>query len=199
MGCKISRKSVKEAADPGYNRIMSQSRSNHGTIVFPNHSCVALWTHEVTGQISDGHWENSGPRDHFRFWCSLETRVEEASKPRVEAARPWECKRWYYGLNSLVSMKHDDGTYVLRGRMINLGRMADAAAKLGRPMEYEQRIAAEEMPETLKEFLEKAKGNERFNLAVPYDLALEYYSTQYGLSELRRDVGFIRAAMETMK
>lgn len=29
-----------------------------------------LWEEELSGQISDGHWENSGPNDHWQPWCN---------------------------------------------------------------------------------------------------------------------------------
>lgn len=34
-----------------------------------------LLDHELTGQISDGHWENSRPQEHYRSWCRAEVTV----------------------------------------------------------------------------------------------------------------------------
>lgn len=30
-----------------------------------------LWEEELLGQISDGMWENVGPRDHYRDWMDV--------------------------------------------------------------------------------------------------------------------------------
>lgn len=38
---------------------------------------ATLWEREIVGQLSDGHWENSIPRDHCRPWCSAEVCVGE--------------------------------------------------------------------------------------------------------------------------
>ena len=44
-------------------------------ITFRNKVQAVLWKHEITGQISDGRWENSGPRDHYEDWCNAEVEV----------------------------------------------------------------------------------------------------------------------------
>ncbi len=36
------------------------------TIVFANNNQVILYECELSGQISDGHWENASPRDHWK-------------------------------------------------------------------------------------------------------------------------------------
>jgi hypothetical protein len=195
-------------------------KKDNGSIILPNASSAAIWEHEVTGQISDGKWENSGPRDHWQFWGRLAVKVQPGVT-RVEHPRRWECKRWYYGLSSLYNLKWDASeqanggkVYVLRDRMVNLGRIATAAEKTeaftgslfataeekrAAAVGYEQRIAAEEMPDNYEAFKELAATNERFRKAVSNDLAFHYYMTSYGIKELKRDVAFIKAAMETMK
>ena len=166
-----------------------------GTILLPTASALALWEHEVTGQISDGTWENASPRDHYQFWCRLD---REKGSPAVKQTRG-HCKRWYYGLTRLYTMKWEDGTYILRTRMINKGRLAKAHEALGGRFEdfgYEQRYAAEEMPATLEEFT--SKTDERFRKAVSDELAAKYYETEYALDDLKKDIRSIAAAMKTM-
>lgn len=169
-----------------------------GTIFLPTASALALWKHEVTGQISDGTWENASPREHYQFWCRLE---RAKGTPAVQQTSG-HCKRWYYGLNTLVSMKWSEGEgggYILRGRMLNMGRLAMAHEALGGRFEdfgYEQRYAAEDMPATLEEFT--SMTDERFRKAVPDELARQYYATDYTLVDLRKDIRAIAAAMKTM-
>ena len=39
-----------------------------------------LMDHELSGQISDGNWENATPRDHWVSWCKAEVLVEPANR-----------------------------------------------------------------------------------------------------------------------
>jgi hypothetical protein len=36
-----------------------------------------LFVYELTGQLSDGHWENARPSNHWRSWCDAEVLVGE--------------------------------------------------------------------------------------------------------------------------
>lgn len=35
-----------------------------------------LWEEELSGQISDGHWENASPHDHWEAWCRAKVVVD---------------------------------------------------------------------------------------------------------------------------
>lgn len=48
------------------------------TVGFENAVQAALYNHEMTGQMSDGQWENSGPHDHWRESSSAEGVVDKA-------------------------------------------------------------------------------------------------------------------------
>lgn len=43
-----------------------------GKVHLKTKEAVVLWKHEVTGQISDGAWENARPLEHWKFWCDAE-------------------------------------------------------------------------------------------------------------------------------
>lgn len=36
---------------------------------------------ELDGQISDGHWENARPYDHWKVWCDAKVRVATPGEP----------------------------------------------------------------------------------------------------------------------
>lgn len=40
-----------------------------GTLRVRNLAQKILWEEELTGQLSDGRWENSRPHDHWEPWC----------------------------------------------------------------------------------------------------------------------------------
>lgn len=50
-----------------------------GTIAFRNADQRVLWECELTGQISDGQWENSLPQDHWEAWCRAQSIVDPAN------------------------------------------------------------------------------------------------------------------------
>jgi hypothetical protein len=45
------------------------------TINFRNNVQAVLFQVELSGQISDGMWENARPYDHWQPWCGAEVRV----------------------------------------------------------------------------------------------------------------------------
>lgn len=49
-------------------------------IVFANNIQKALWENELRGQISDGVWGNSRPRDHYKVWCNAKVEVAKAGE-----------------------------------------------------------------------------------------------------------------------
>lgn len=71
-----------------------------------------LYVEEITGQISDGHWENSGPRDHYQDWCRCEVAVGD------NAGRDFHTRKTNYNLLS------KDLLEVIGQRMIHFGRLA---------------------------------------------------------------------------
>lgn len=53
-------------------------RKSSGTITFTSLTQFINWEFEISGQISDGNWENSRPFDHWKFWTSLTARFDES-------------------------------------------------------------------------------------------------------------------------
>jgi hypothetical protein len=160
-----------------------------GTITLPTNSAAAIWSKELTGQFSDGMWENAGPRDHWKFWCGLTVDVGDVAK--VETTRPWECKKTRYGIASLYPIVGD--------RMVNVGRMGTVT------LNHDALYAAEYMPATFAEWAaKKASGKwpydhvARYMEAVYPEIANAYYKSSYNVKDMKRDVAAIKAAMRTM-
>jgi hypothetical protein len=63
-------------------------------ITFRTQNQLILWKTELVGQLSDGHWENSRPYDHWKDWCNATALVG----PNV--GRDFYPKRDVYGLTS---------------------------------------------------------------------------------------------------
>jgi hypothetical protein len=51
-----------------------REQAKHYTLTFRNKAQEALWNEELTGQISDGMWENT-PNTGYEFWGAVKTAV----------------------------------------------------------------------------------------------------------------------------
>jgi hypothetical protein len=78
-----------------------------GQIRFANKTQVWLWTCELEGQISDGMWENSGPRDHWQEVCGADVIVGEPGLTNIYPRRSYGFRRLveYVGDRMLVTGK----------------------------------------------------------------------------------------------
>lgn len=187
------------------------SKKNSGTMVLPTLTAAALWNHEILGQLSDGRWENSTPRNHHSFWCSLTVKVEPGSDPKVEAES--YALRTKYNLRALFDLGKDCSCrYNIRDRMVRMGRMALALARLDRPMDHDHAYVAAHMPETTAEFIAKRNqvlATSKYDweiahwTAVTQETALVYYTqpdvVAYGLKQMKADVDLIKVAMMTVR
>lgn len=179
------------------NRLRTPRRT--GTISLQTASQVALWQLELVGQISDGLWEGARPMGHFEFWCQLEVKLDPYAALRVETSCPSAITKSSYAFGRLKKEAPD-----VWARMVSLGRLATAAHIIGHPMEYEQALAAEDMPPALDSYLERLAAtpaaHERFLKAVPQQLANLYYvhCGWYDERRLSKDVAAIKAAMSNV-
>jgi len=64
-------------------------------IYFKNKAQAILYTTEMTGQISDGHWENATPSNHYKDMTAAEIRID----PTRPGTKNFVPKR-YYGFSS---------------------------------------------------------------------------------------------------
>lgn len=170
-----------------------------GQIFLPTLSACALWEHEITGQLSDGMWENAAPHDHWMFWCRLTLQFDPSKLASVVTENRYQCRKTGYNIAALY--EH------VGARMVNLGRLATAAAKLGMvSLSHDHRYAAEDMPATYEEFTQIRKGEKQVHELtkkhldqVSEELAHAYYNTKYEMKHLRADVKLIKTAMKSVE
>jgi hypothetical protein len=164
-----------------------------GTITFTTASALAVWKHEVLGQLSHGMWENTVPLDHWKFWGRLDSAVGADNK--VETDKGYLCMKTGYNIAGLY--KH------VGERMLGHGRMAKA---LGR-VEERYRGASEVLHElgTLEAFDEARERDladtwfkEKLDRVKRADAEL-FYITEYTMRDLRADVARIKRAMKTVR
>lgn len=58
-----------------YNIPVDKYTGKNCILYLKNMSQLFLYEYQLTGQISDGLWENSKPREHWRFWANVEVKI----------------------------------------------------------------------------------------------------------------------------
>jgi hypothetical protein len=168
------------------------------TLFLRNIEQVALFKMELSGQISDGHWENSRPHDHWQVWCRA--KVVVAPKGTAPGRNFW-AKRDRYGLTSSMLLS------IVGGRMLGQVRLAQQFGLAGAE-ELESCLGCGEEGAFTPTFDDPAKyaadGNEywaekvwrlkKFDLKVAETHALH---GNYGKRELLKDLREIAEAMRT--
>lgn len=101
-----------------------ESEDQVNTFTVANRAQQVIFEHELKGQLSDGHWENSTPHNHWRNWCDAEVKVGE------NIGRNFYARRKYNFLNPdlLDVVQHRMRLYVMIDKAFG-----EAAIK---PLEY---------------------------------------------------------------
>jgi hypothetical protein len=170
--------------------------SNKGVIFLPTTSSFLLWDWEITGQLSDGAWENTKPDDHWIFWANLEPKL---GQPQVQSdQRPLKTG---YNLSSLLEYVGDE--------MLKYGRFGKAIGQNVIDMKTNKRSIIEAFPEEGPFELEEFKNNimkKRNYLNNPsywegitQEMINKYYATKYEIKDLRKDLSSIKIAMKNIK
>lgn len=66
---------VLDAETKKWKILVKESKINEGTIVWANNAQKILWDEELSGQVSDGYWENSSPRGHYKEITAAESAI----------------------------------------------------------------------------------------------------------------------------
>lgn len=83
------------------------------TLAFRNNAQAALFKYELAGQISDGHWENSRPHDHYKPWCHADVIVD-----------PNNLGKDFYAQRESYNFSSKDLLEVIGDRMLYKARLA---------------------------------------------------------------------------
>lgn len=159
-----------------------------GTIYLPTNSAIAVWTHEILGQMSDGMWENARPDDHWMFWHDLKI---AKGAPAVKVQSGGSPSRTSYGFAGLLP--------VIGDRMVALGKMGTITD------DEDMLHAAEYMPATLEEWTKgKETGKWPYSFVGNYmakitpEIAERFYRTNYSMSNLKSDLKLITTAIKNV-
>lgn len=87
----------------------------HGTLYVRNEDQRVLFEQELRGQLSDGHWENTMPLNHWRPWSDCAVVV---AAPNAPTGRTFGVSRKHYRIASRELLD------VVEPRMLRLVRLA---------------------------------------------------------------------------
>lgn len=165
-----------------------------GEIKFNEPQLYALWRYEISGQISDGHWENAEPLDHWKFWCSLIPSYD-SSLPESQVIIYPDRHRVAKNAYAIVDLSE-----LLSDRMLRLGRLAKSLPNVLSNSSFVQNVlynSNNQAPNTLAEFLTKFNAKE--DVAFSLVQAVSYYTAEYTRKDLRKDLRKISRLMKTVK
>ena len=158
----------------------------------------AIFEMELKGQLSDGHWENASPRNHWEPWSDAEVVVAQNGEA---LGREFYARRDRYDYNSKKLRE------VVSGRMIAYARLARAGFTLAEISVLEYAIdgfTEMQVPTTfaIPEWVVKYATDEKdtaskrhygevlakLNAFVPAVVEAALQDTSYGQPELKRDL-----------
>lgn len=154
-----------------------------------------LFVHELCGQLSDGHWENSRPSDHWEPWCDAVVIVDPAN-----VGREFHVRRDTYDFTSR------DLLDVVGNRMVNYVRLAHAFGDchvelLSRLLDLDGNYRG--IPTFTGEYHDKVRARlaewmaNRPGLLEAVQLALN--SSVYGVKQLRADLRDLKQIVKVQR
>jgi hypothetical protein len=176
---------------------------NKHTWLFPSKGLHAIWEHEISGQLSDGAWENSTPHEHWKFWGHLETGVNEDGQFRFikGTVHDYPKKKSGYNLSTLIDEDFVDLSPRMRAYYID----AELELGLGRDAEYflnrdGEALTPDQIRADLRAFqndywLEKLKRFEDVGLDIAASAMQKGFDT-YTKKDLAKDLREIKSAMK---
>jgi len=84
-------------------------------IKFKNQIQMCLWNDMLTGQISDGMWENTS-NTGWQFWCNAKSELNENVPTHIVGNRTWNVK---YNFNFLALIEY------VGDEMLEMGKKYD--------------------------------------------------------------------------
>lgn len=172
-----------------------------GFIYLPTYSAIAVWEWEITGQLSDGAWENARPHDHWEYWSHLYPKLGRPENASLEYPR-----KTSYRLNDpeLLSIVGD--------RMANFGRFGKAiqmnvkeADYLGSSVDSIIEDLPREKPEDWKDYKKQEinkyphRDKDYYWKGLTEEVIEEYYNTTYLMKDLRKDLKLMKEAMKNVR
>ena len=194
------------------NTFITEARTPSETILyFPNLASWFIYEAELSGQISDGYWENARPATHWRWLQNVTIKIDDN---KIGYEGPRHQKKYDTGWLRKEVKKALKGTARDYDWTIRVFKYAKFAAlfnnsdfKKLEDLGYSLRSIIEELPESpiTVEELEaqlskkdwKKKYWDRVKPIIDDKLLKKYYKSKYGWSEFEDDLEMADEAINT--
>lgn len=195
---------------PNASLPINEASSNEEKIYFPTVAAALIYEFELSGQISDGYWENARPYDHWQWIGHTEPIVDKDKcgytgfHHRKTYSTDW-LRRYVK-----KALKNQAGDYDWTIRVFNYAKFGSIInpqdfEKIYK--EYAYRSIIEDMPEeeVNHDQLEaayntsdyKKKYWDKAGAFFTDELLKKYYSSDYGWSEFEDDLELAETAINT--
>ena len=153
-----------------------------------------LFEHELSGQISDGMWENARPYDHWQKPCKLEV---ELSNDKLGVTTSLMKNNYNFSSKELLDCISD--------RMIMIGKIVTS-----------NQFTTDEIKILLSNYVNECDDNKAFQMMLTkcnshytkrlgitksindiYNKMIIVYDTKYDLKDLKKDLEVIKKAFKT--
>ena len=170
--------------------------TEENTIYFPTASACCIYDWELTGQFSDGAWENTKPNDHWKAWCNFNIKIGNPRRTRPIGTRIMKDN---YGINTKWLLD------IIGDRMRIYGRMGKAAGEDWIKIGSDLVCTIEDFPKE-KFQLSKWKAEqikiydwmsaEYYWKGLTQKLVDKFYEISYTEKEFKEDLKQIKVAMK---
>lgn len=167
-------------------KLTLENKSNRGIIYFRNFTQKVLWDNELSGQISDGMWENTR-NSNWEFWTGLNTKVDE-SNPRVDART---------GGKTNFNLASPQLLDIVGDRMLAMAKMSKVTTDetVCNAAEYLEGIKTEE---ELHKYLSRSSDYFKDKLnQISDDQFQEWLKVSYTMSDMKKDLKDMIDIMQT--
>jgi len=153
-------------------------RESDNRLVVRNIEQAAAWL-ELDGQISDGHWENASPNDHWKPWCHAKVLVAAGGQ---QLGRNFVARKVNYNFTSSELLE------VVGLRMLGIVRIARALGMKAATL-HEHDVDTDgtvEYPKHVGEFWDKVR--DRIDSTGLAKLQAAVADESYTMKDLLRDL-----------
>lgn len=189
--------------------ITESSGASETTVYFPNIASWFIFEAELSGQISDGYWENSRPYDHWKWISNVTPKIDKEKigydgvYHRLKYSTTW-LRRYVK-----KALKGDAGDYNWTIRVFKYAKFAslfkDSDLNKLEAVVYDLETIIENLPEepvTIKEFEASLKDwhkkyFEKVKSIVTDKVLKQYYDSQYDWNDFEDDLDAATEAINT--
>ena len=190
------------------------TESANNKIIFNNLAALFLFEAEISGQISDGYWENARPYDHWKWVSGLDVEYDKNIEDPGYLGHMHKKKYSLSWMSTYVRKARSDKDYAWAVRFLNFGkfgRIYPESKWKDLTNNYELRVIVEDLPqeETTMEELDAKYSNTERSWQKNYwdkckslfsdELLKKYYSTTYTRDDLEDDLEKAEQTINTMR